>query len=112
MTASANNHPDDPTEAIELAEIKRLARQRCLDILRGDGPIRASMLGTILKLLEQTGSLEPKPPEPPESTLERALRETKRLPFPGENEEASAASAAERVLNTRRKPLGCNEAGE
>ena len=101
MTDSINA-TSDPNEAIELAEIKRLARQRCLEILRGDGPIRASMLGTILKLLEQTGSLEPKP-EAPESILDRPLNSAA-LPFPRDDDDAPRAP--------RRKPIGCNDAGE
>jgi hypothetical protein len=70
--------PHDPTEQLELAEIKRLARLRCLEALR-EGVPRASMMAQILKLLTETANLQPPENEPPRVPFER-------LPFPASDE--------------------------
>ena len=84
------NHTD-PNEAAELAEIRKLARQRALEALR-EGIPRASMMAVIVKLLSETGNLEP--PEP-EDQGRLTHSEVERLPFPPSF-----------------RPLGCNEEGE
>jgi len=83
---STEKDTDAATEQAEVEEIRTLLRQRLLAILRGDAPVRASMLAQAVKFLAEIDQLK-KPQEPTTipgspAALNSALATPFDLPFP------------------------------